>query len=338
MDQEVRAASVVDGQLAAFVVPFYGDQEFSVRYLMEAIEGFDNQTDPNWRAIIVDDATPPGDATAYLAKVEEERKEHIHVIRLPRNMGHGYARNVAVEYAAANGYPFIMYNDADDISHPDRVRVVRAAFAANPLVDLVYSTFEAIDEDRRVIPEDKMSTPLLALLNFQRSRPIVGQDAWIRMGLESVASLPSSTALRTSAALACPSPLETPAEDYYQALHVSAAGGSFLFTPDAPSQYRVTSSVTGSSHHRKRIGVEQFNRNLAKVRTAGFKNALRVAANRGHWCSNQAHIMMTMFYLRLADNLLKVDQSAIVEDIVQEHLAASHPAISAHLTAALEKS
>jgi len=50
---------------------------------------------------------------------------------------------------ADNGYPFIMYNDADDISHPRRVEVVRAAFSANPLVDLVYFN---VHRDRREPP------------------------------------------------------------------------------------------------------------------------------------------------------------------------------------------
>jgi hypothetical protein len=172
-------------------------------------------------------------------------------------------------------------------------------------------------------------------LALQRSRPIVGQDAWIRMGLESTASLPSSTALRTSAALACPSPLETPSEGFYQWMHVSAAGGSFHFTPDIPSLYRVTSSLSGLSHHRKRMGVEQFYSNLIKVRSAGFVNALRVAANRGHWCSNHADIMMTMFHLRLADNLAKVGQVKIAENIFRDHLVTSYPAISNHLTSSL---
>lgn len=334
-NRDLPTASLVeseDGPPAAFVIPFYGDQEFSVRYLAEAIEGFDNQTDPNWRAIIVDDATPRGDARNYLSKMEDERPGQLHVIRLTKNMGHGHARNVAVQCAADNGYPFIMYNDADDISHPRRVEVVRAAFSANPLVDLVYSTFTAIDENCREIPDDKMVATNQALLALQRSRPIIGQDAWIRMGLEATASLPSSTALRTAAALACPSPLQTPSEGFYQWMHVSAAGGSFLFTPEIPSLYRVTTSPSGLSHHRQRIGVEQFYKNLVSVRTAGFVNALRVASNRGHWCSGHADMMMTLFYLRLAENLAKVGQTVTAENIFKKHLTTSYPALSTHLT------
>lgn len=335
MDNRIDAASLADTQPGAFVVPFYGDQEFSVKYLAEAIEGFDRQTDPNWRAIIVDDATPRDDAREYLSRIQEERRGEIDVIWLPENMGHGYARNVAVQHAAAKGYPFIMYNDADDISHPRRLEVTRAALSANPLVDLVYSTFTAIDEDRRPLPDDKMVATNQSLLTLQRTRPIVGQDAWIRMGLESTASLPSSTALRTSAALRCPSPVETPSEGFYQWMHVSAAGGSFLFTPDVPTLYRVTSSLGGLSHHRKRMGVEQFYNNLVKVRTAGFVNALRVAAARGHWCSNHAEIMMTLFYLRLSDNLAKVGQTEIAEKVFKERLGTSYPAISTHLAPTL---
>ena len=66
VSQEVSAANVVESRPGAFVVPFYGDQELSVRYLAEAIDGFDRQSDPSWRAIIVDDATPRRAQTVHL--------------------------------------------------------------------------------------------------------------------------------------------------------------------------------------------------------------------------------------------------------------------------------
>jgi len=61
-------------------------------------------------------------------------------------------------------------------------------------------------------------------------------------------------------------------------------------------------------------------------------NALRVASNRGHWCSNHADMMMTLFYLRLAENLAKVGQTVTAEDIFKKHLTTSYPALSTHLT------
>jgi glycosyltransferase involved in cell wall biosynthesis len=328
------AASLSDDRPSAFVVPFYGDQDLSVKYLAEAISGFDRQTDPRWRAIIVDDATPRADAKEYLAKIEKERKGQIHVIHLSENMGLGNARNVAVKYATSEDYPFVMYNDADDVSHPDRVGKVRAAFSEDPSVDMVYSTFRPIDENGCEIPEDGIVKTIQALLSLHRSQPIMGQDAWIRMGLESTATLPSSTALRTSAALACPSPLESPQEGFYQMMHVSAAGGNVVYVPSIPTLYRITSSVSGLSHHRKRVGVEQFYQLSIEVRTAGFVNALRVAGGRGHWCRNHGDALMNLFNLRLADNLAKVGQSELAVKIFRERLAAAYPAISTHLTMA----
>jgi hypothetical protein len=129
-DQELNTASLAKsdgGEPVAFVVPFYGDQEFSVRYLAEAIDGFDQQTDPHWRAIIVDDATPRDDARDYLSKIEAERNEQVHVIRLPKNMGHGYARTLPSSTPPPAATPSSCITMLMTFSHPERVKVVRAA-------------------------------------------------------------------------------------------------------------------------------------------------------------------------------------------------------------------
>src|SRR3712207_969609 len=83
---------------AAFVMPFYGDQHHSARYLREAIQGLQAQTDENWCLVIVDDATPKGEATDELYR-QCSSESRIHLIEFSVNQGHGVARNAATALA-----------------------------------------------------------------------------------------------------------------------------------------------------------------------------------------------------------------------------------------------
>lgn len=315
---------------AAFIIPVLGDQPRSIQYLDEAIGGIEQQSDDSWQIIIVDDATPSGDFQRHLEVVDGVLGDRLTVVRLDRRSGHGHARNIGIQVAADLGCPFILYNDADDISHPDRLRVVRGLMDEEPApTGLVYSTFVAIDEDNQEIPLDQLVATNQDSLAVQRSDPITGVDAWLRIGLDSgSACLPSSTALRTTAALECPSPVETPSEDTYQWMHLSAAGWSFSYTPDVPTRYRVTSSVRGSTHHRRRIGERNFYESTVTVRTSGFVKALEVALERGRIDSREAPRLLALFQMRLADNMVKVGWPSIASSVLTSSpLSESYPGL-----------
>jgi glycosyltransferase involved in cell wall biosynthesis len=311
----------------AFVIPMYGDQPNSMRYLDDALEGIEAQTDSNWRVILVDDASPNSRFIDHAASIANRSPGRIHLITLPTNRGHGHARNLAIRRGAELGSPFVLYNDVDDISHPRRLETVRSILATQPAVTLVYSTFSAIDEKGATIPDHDLVATNQDSLRVQRSRPIEGADAWLRIGLDpGSACLPSSTAFRTSAGLCCPSPLETPSEDTYQWMHISAAGGTFKFVPTVPTRYRVTSSVSGISHHRQRMGLAKFYKSTVDVRTAGFRNAMTVAAARGWRSQISDEHLLTLFNLRLADNMAKVGEPDIASEILQDLALSSYPA------------
>lgn len=315
--------------VAAFIIPVLGDQPRSIQYLDEAIKGIEQQTDGSWRIIIVDDATPSSDFQHHLDAVDDALGDRLTLVRLAARSGHGHARNVGVLLAAEMGAPFILYNDADDISHPDRLRVVRDLMNRDPTVGLVYSTFVAIDEHNREVPLDQLVATNQDSLAVQRSDPIMGSDAWLRIGLDpGSACLPSSTALRTRAALDCPSPVETPSEDTYQWMHLSASGWTFSYTPDVPTKYRVTSSVRGSTHHRRRVGERSFYERTVTVRTSGFRKALEVAVDRGRIDSREALRLMALFQMRLADNMVKVGWPSIASSVLHSPpLSESYPGL-----------
>ena len=77
-------------------------------------------------------------------------------------VGPGVARNLAIIKAAIEqGSSIILFNDADDISHPKRLEVVKSIFLENPEVDVIYSTFEVIDENNQETPRNRISSPIL---------------------------------------------------------------------------------------------------------------------------------------------------------------------------------
>ncbi len=78
----------------------------------------------------------------------------------------------------------ILFNDSDDISHPKRLEVVKKIFFENPHIDVVYSTFEVIDENNRLKPSEKISSPILEILESHLQNPLEGNDIWIKMGTQ----------------------------------------------------------------------------------------------------------------------------------------------------------
>ena len=97
-------------------------------------------------------------------------------------MGAGISRNLGVLKALERGHSLILFNDSDDISHPKRLEVVKKIFLENPRIDLVYSTFEVIDENNIVTPTEKISSPILEILESHLQNPLEGDDIWIKMG------------------------------------------------------------------------------------------------------------------------------------------------------------
>ena len=79
--------------------------------------------------------------------MKKDLKEKLHVIYSDKNYGTGLARNKGVLYAKELDAPFILYNDSDDLSDPKRLELVRNAFEKDKTVNVVYTSFDVIDEN-----------------------------------------------------------------------------------------------------------------------------------------------------------------------------------------------
>jgi hypothetical protein len=230
------------------------------------------------------------------------------------NQGQGVCRNIGVGWAARQGAPFVLFHDADDISHPRRLEVTGQVLRSRPDVGFVYSTFQVIDENDHPVPWERL-TPSIAEILRSHETPVEGPDAWIRIGAESgYTTLTSTVSVRTEVALAHPFPPVRGSEDAHTWLRMSAGGAHFAYLDEIPGQYRVPQRGAGSSD-RARIGADYYLRK-AIVDTDGFRQAIRLALGYGALDASRAAWIEERFLRRLATTMVAEGQEPLALDIL----------------------
>lgn len=94
--------------LVSVVVPTFGRPEF----LREAVESVLGQTYSHLELLVIDDCSPQPVA------LDDVRDDRLRVVRHPRNLGPGAARNTGLAHARGE---FVVFLDDDDRLLPDRV-------------------------------------------------------------------------------------------------------------------------------------------------------------------------------------------------------------------------
>ena len=97
----------------SILIPLYNAEQ----YIAETIESCLAQTYDNIEIIIVDDGST--DKSLSIAKEYEKDYKNIKVVT-QQNSGASVARNKAFEFSSGD---FIQYLDADDLLHPDKIRL-----------------------------------------------------------------------------------------------------------------------------------------------------------------------------------------------------------------------
>lgn len=313
----LNSAESIAKQPATFVIPFYGDQERAAQYLGATIDSIFAQVDENWQLVIVDDASPKKSDQEYLQQLVE-RSSKITVLRQEVNRGQGICRNVGIEWAWKRNSPIILFNDADDISSPERLKVSRQTLLDFPTVDVVYSNFKIIDEFGKLVPDEEIAADILEIIEANDINPVEGYNAWIQIGtVTGFACLPSSTAVRTSIAYECPSPDERVSEDSYLWFYIAAKGNEFKYVKSIPSLYRIPTDKRDSTH-RVRIGNRTFYREKARVDTNGFLKAIDIALEKKAISPDDVDDLKSKFYRRLAETLMKEKELEIAEQLLQK--------------------
>ncbi len=127
--------------LVSVVVPSYNPG----KYLRPAIESVLAQTYRNIEVVVVDDGSTDGSCET-IADITDPR---LRIIR-QANAGKSAALNRVLSECRAQ---FYVINDADDLSHPERIARQVACLRDNPLVAAVFCGHELILEERRMAPQ-----------------------------------------------------------------------------------------------------------------------------------------------------------------------------------------
>jgi Glycosyl transferase family 2 len=274
------------------------------------------QTDDDWCAVIVVDGSPREKIKDYLNRLKARHNYKIDVIFLDRIVGPGVARNLGTLRAVERGCSTILFNDSDDISHAKRVEIVKHIFGENPEIDVVYSTFEAIDENNIPISRNRISSSILEILESHKNNPIEGSDIWIKMGIETgYTNITSSTAVRTRVAYQCPFPNERASEDFHSWMRMSACGANFKYSSLIPTKYRIPSFMKYQAS-RTRIGPSTFNRIKTRVDCEGFSKSIEIALVRNVIRPEEIPMLKALFYNRLAKSMIREKEKELAFELL----------------------
>lgn len=290
---------------AAFVMPVkIGGNETELRFFREAVQGIKNQTDNNWILIMVDDYSDNKAVYDAIDEMKNELKDKLHVIYSDKNYGTGTARNKGVQYAKEIGAPFILFNDTDDISNPRRLELIRRAFEEDNAVNVVYTSFDVIDENNNVVPHDKINMSVREIIDGHKVDIVEGEIAWIQIATKKkYTNLTSCTAVRTSLAYQEPFPVGSASEDSHTWIRYAAHPGKFVFLRDIKGGYRICSNVES----RSRSNDADFYGKMLKMDSAGFEEAVKIAKKYGTMGGWDENDLRTAFHVRLALSLLHGD-------------------------------
>ena len=298
---------------AAFVMPVkISGSERDIRFLREAVYSIRQQTDDDWILIMVDDYSDDEKVSAALEEICSDLKEKADLIRLEQNVGAGQARNVGVRRAAELGAPFILYNDSDDISDPRRLELVRKAFAEDETVNVVYLSFDIVDEKNNTTPYEDICLSVREIIDGHQRNVVEGENAWSQIAIrKGYTNLTSCTAVRTWLALKEPFPARSVSEDAHTWMRYGAYPGKFAFIRDIKNHYRICTDVAS----RSRSLNNDFYDQKSVVDRDGFEEALKLAKSFGR-LEGDGNDIRAAFYVRLALSLLYGDADSSAAKLI----------------------
>ena len=303
--KEGRLMKKITNTAGAFIIPFRGTGLIrELDWLDSALKSIESQTDDNWIVFVIDDKTLCEKSVYFLAEKEKQFSGKLKLLRMCENKGPGVARNIGIAEAAKYGCPIVMYLDADDVAHPRRLEVVRDLIIRRNVADVLYSTFEIIDEYGERVPENSVTPSILEILETHSASPPEGKDFWIQMAVETgYVNLTSSTSVRTEIALGNPFPEERISEDFYTWMTYSASGAVYGYTPEVPSKYRIPQACSGSTSREREGGIGNFNREKCRIDIEGFEKSAEIALNHGTISRRELSEIRRKFLLRRAKSM-----------------------------------
>ena len=122
-------------------LPFYGD----VAFMKQTVQSILNQSDPNWRLVVVDDGYPDDTLPGWFASLQDQRIEYQ---RNVKNLGANGNFQKCLGLLSAE-YCLVM--GADDLLEPNFVERINDLIRANPGISMIHPGVKVIDENNEFI-------------------------------------------------------------------------------------------------------------------------------------------------------------------------------------------
>jgi glycosyltransferase involved in cell wall biosynthesis len=122
-------------------LPFYGDVDF----MKQTVASIQNQTDVNWRLVVVDDGYPDDSLPRWFSNLNDSR---ITYLRNENNLGANGNFQKCLSLMSAE---FCIVMGADDVLESDFISVIRDTIQRYPDVSMIHPRVSVIDESNNQI-------------------------------------------------------------------------------------------------------------------------------------------------------------------------------------------
>lgn len=122
-------------------LPFYGD----VAFMKQTVQSILNQSDLNWRLVVVDDGYPDDTIPSWFESLKDERIDYQ---RNVKNLG---ANNNFQKCLGLLSADYCLVMGADDLLEPDFVERINELISVNLGISMIHPGVKVIDENNELI-------------------------------------------------------------------------------------------------------------------------------------------------------------------------------------------
>lgn len=122
-------------------LPFYGDVEF----MKQTVQSILNQSNPNWKLIVVDDGYPDETIPSWFAGLGDDR------VQYQRNQNNLGANGNFQKCLGLLSAEYCLVMGADDLLEPNFVERINELIATHPGVSMIHPGVKVIDEKNEFI-------------------------------------------------------------------------------------------------------------------------------------------------------------------------------------------